>query len=50
MPSENTELPNTIKYSIWKTRTDEIQPGTKEKSAESTERPILESKTTDNRD
>ena len=40
MQSENTELQNKIKYSIWQTRTD----GTKENSAESTERPILESK------
>lgn len=50
MPSENTELLNTIKYSIWQTRTDESQPCTKEKSAELIERPILESKTTVNSD
>lgn len=50
MPSENTDLPDTIKYSIWQTRTDENQPGTKEKSAELIERPILESKTIDKRD
>jgi hypothetical protein len=50
MPSENTDLPNTIKYSIWNTRTDEHRPVIKDKFAESIDKPILESKTTDNRD
>lgn len=50
MQNENTNLTRTIKYSIWETRTDENQPGTTEKSADSIETPIIKSKTTDNRD
>ena len=50
MTSENTDLPNTIKYSIWNTRTDEHRPVIKDKFTESIDKPILESKTTDNRD
>lgn len=50
MPSENTDSPNTIKYSIWNTRTDEDPPVIKDKFAESNDKPILESKTTDTRD
>jgi hypothetical protein len=50
MPSENKGLPNTIKYSIWQTRTDENQSTTKEKSPESIDRPFLESKIKDNQD
>jgi hypothetical protein len=44
MSSKDIGLPNTIKYSIWETRTNEKQPATKEKSPESIERPILESR------
>jgi hypothetical protein len=44
MSSENIGLPDTIKYSIWQTRTNENQPVIKEKSREPIERPILESK------
>ena len=50
MPSENTGLPNTIKYSIWETQTDGNQHVTKEKSSESIERPILDAKVKGNQD
>ncbi|MFJ5760493.1 hypothetical protein ACIQAA_15460 [Neobacillus sp. NPDC093182] len=50
MPNENTGLPNTIKSSIWNTRTDEPIPVIKDKIVESFDRPILKSKTKDNRD
>jgi hypothetical protein len=42
MTSENTNLPNTIKYSIWQTRTDDNQLGTKKKSAHLKERTNLD--------
>jgi hypothetical protein len=50
MKNENTDSPNTIKYSIWNTRTDEPLPVIKEKIVESMDKPILKSKTTDSRD
>jgi hypothetical protein len=50
MPNENTDSPNTIKYSIWNTRTDEPIPVIKDKIAESIDKPILKSKTRNNRD
>ena len=51
MPNENTDAQNTMKYSIWNTRTDEKHiPVIKDKFAESIDKPNLESKTTDNRD
>jgi hypothetical protein len=50
MPNENIDSPNTIKYSIWNTRTDEHRPVIKDTLAESIDKPILESKTTDNKD
>lgn len=50
MPNEKTDSPNTIKYSIWNTRTDEPLPVIKEKIVESMDNPPLKSKTTDNHD
>ncbi|MDQ0970266.1 hypothetical protein QFZ31_000144 [Neobacillus niacini] len=50
MPNENTDSPNNIKYSIWNTRTNEPIPEIKDKIIESTDKPILKSKNTDNRD
>jgi hypothetical protein len=50
MPSKNKDVPNTLKYSIWNTRSDESQLSIKEKYTESTDRPNLESKATDNQD
>ena len=50
MPNENTDSPNTIKYSIWNTRTDEPIPEIKDKIVESIDKPILKSKTRNNRD
>lgn len=50
MANENTESPNTIKYSIWNTRTNEPIPVVKDKIIESIDKPTLESKTTNNRD
>ena len=51
MPNENTDSPNTIKYSIWNTRTDNEQLAViKDKLTDSIDKPTLESKTTDNRD
>jgi hypothetical protein len=51
MSNENTDSPNTIKYSIWNTRTDEQHiPVIKDKLAETIDKPILESKTTENQD
>ncbi|MGG1576042.1 hypothetical protein [Fictibacillus sp. NRS-1165] len=47
---KNGDSPNTIKYSIWNTRTDENQPGNKEKYTESMDRSNLESKTADNQE
>lgn len=44
MSSENTGLPDTIKYCIRQTRTNENQPIIKEKPPEPIERHILESK------
>ncbi|MDN3019554.1 hypothetical protein PH210_25655 [Paenibacillus sp. BSR1-1] len=35
MTNESTNPPNSIKYSIWETRTDEIDPRIKEKLAQS---------------
>jgi hypothetical protein len=50
MPNENTDSPNKIKYSIWNTRTEEHRPVIKSKFAESIDKPILESKTKENRE
>jgi hypothetical protein len=50
MPNENKNSPNTIKYSIWNTRTDEPTPEIKDKIVKSMAKPILNSKNTDNRD
>ncbi|WHX98682.1 hypothetical protein [Neobacillus sp. DY30] len=50
MSNENTEAPNTIKYSIWNTRTDEPIPAIKDKIVESIEKPIHKSNATNNRD
>ena len=44
MSGENIGLPDTIKYSIWQTRTKENQPIIKEKSLAPIEKPNLESK------
>ena len=49
MPNENTDSPNTIKYSIWNTRTDEPIPEIKDKIVKSNDKPIFKSKTTENR-
>jgi hypothetical protein len=50
MSKEDIGLPNTIKYSIWETRTNEKQPSAKEKSPGPIGRPILESKVEGNQD
>jgi hypothetical protein len=48
MSSKNKDVPNTLKYSIWNTRTDENQSGTNERNTESIDRTNLQSKTADN--
>ncbi|MDM5199825.1 hypothetical protein QUF84_18055 [Fictibacillus enclensis] len=48
--AKNKDVPNTLKYSIWNTRTDENQPGNKEKYTESIDRSNPESKTADNQE
>ncbi|MEH7178319.1 hypothetical protein [Neobacillus vireti] len=51
MANENTDSPNTIQYSIWDTRTDEQHiPVIKDKFVESIDKPVPESKGTENRD
>jgi hypothetical protein len=50
MPNKNKDVPNTLKYSIWNTRTDENQPYNKEKYTESIDNSNLESKTADNQE
>jgi hypothetical protein len=50
MTNEKTDSPNTIKYSIWNTRTDEPLPVIKEKIVESMDKPTFKSKTTESRD
>jgi hypothetical protein len=47
---ENKDIENTIKYSIWNTRTYEDQPSDKEKYVQSIDRSTLESKTADNQE
>ncbi|SCC22492.1 hypothetical protein GA0061096_3215 [Fictibacillus enclensis] len=48
--AKNKDVPNTLKYSIWNTRTDETQPGNKEKYTQSIDRSNRESKTADNQE
>ncbi|MCQ6264070.1 hypothetical protein M1K46_00095 [Fictibacillus sp. WQ 8-8] len=48
--AKNKDVPNTLKYSIWNTRTKEINLVKKEKYTESIDRSNLESKTTDNQE
>jgi hypothetical protein len=50
LPRKNKEIEDTVKYSIWNTRTDKDQPGTKEKYTKSFDRSNLESKTADNQE
>lgn len=50
MPNNEKGLPNTIKYSIWETNTNDFQPTNKEKTPKSIEIDNLESKTIDNLD
>lgn len=50
MPNESFDIPGTLKYSIWQTKTNENQPGTEEKTPELADKPVLESKVTKNRD
>ncbi|USK32059.1 hypothetical protein LIT25_15660 [Bacillus sp. F19] len=50
MSNKNKDVPNTLKYSIWNTRTDENQPCNKEKYTESIDSSKLESKTADNQE
>lgn len=50
MSNENTDTPNTIKYSIWNTRTDEPIPAIQDKIVESIEKHNHKSNTTNNRD
>ena len=45
MTGENTDTPNTIKYSIWNTRTDEHRPVIKDKFTKSVDNSILDLKT-----
>ncbi|MEC1524852.1 hypothetical protein P9D43_22880 [Neobacillus niacini] len=47
MENENTGAPNTIKSSIWNTRTDEPVSVIKDKIAVALEKPIQKSKTRD---
>lgn len=50
MPEKSTDSPNTIKYSIWDTRTNENQLASKAISPELKEKTILESNTKDNQE
>lgn len=50
MPKKNTGSPNTIKYSIWDTRTNENQLTAKDLPPELKEKTILESYTKDNQE
>lgn len=47
MSDENTGAPNTIKSSIWNTRTDEPVSVIKDKISDAIEKPIHKSKTRD---
>lgn len=44
LAAENTNSPNTIKYSIWDTRTNKSNPGMTLKEVESVKETILEAK------
>ncbi|MBM7587253.1 hypothetical protein JOC86_003826 [Bacillus pakistanensis] len=50
MPDHHKEVPNTLKYSIWDTKTDEGQSGTKERYTESNDNSTLQSETAENKE
>ncbi|MED3561294.1 hypothetical protein [Bacillus xiapuensis] len=43
MPRENEDAPNTVKYSIWETRTDHDQMEAKQRITESIQSATLDS-------
>lgn len=47
MPHEETGSPNTVKYSIWQTKTEEIDPKVKEKMIDSANSPNQKPKNTE---
>lgn len=50
MADKKAGSPNSIKYSIWQTRTEEIEPGVREKLVKSSNRTDPEQGPADTRD